>query len=255
MGTALRCIGLAGLALYGLAFALTWLSPHHYERAGRAFIQSQLESRVRGHIDAAAPDPLQQVARRIAAQHEAEIARLRTQLASGLHERIAETVARMQDLDCECRQRMRAGLDAGTRLQIAGLERAEPQLRRLIEGEYGAIVAELMRELRIFTGTNAAAFAVLLLLSLLRPAVLAHLWAPGLLLAAAALVSSAVYLFGQNWFHTLLHSDYVGMAYAGWLLLVFGFFVDIGLNRARVTTGLLNALSSALGRSLQLVPC
>lgn len=255
MKLALRLIGLAGLLLFGLGFAMTWLSPIHYERAGRAFIQAQLEAQVRERVEFAGNERLERTARALAARHEDRIAHLRQQLASGLNAHIAAVVAQMQNLDCECRRRLAEGLDYATHLRIAELERAEPQLRRLIEGRYGEIVADLLYDLRLFTGINALAFVLLLLVSFLKPAAIAHLFVPGVLLAVAATLASALYLFGQNWFFTLLYSSYVGTAYAAWLLAIYAFLCDIALNRARVTTWLLNALANAIGSLARFSPC
>jgi hypothetical protein len=250
----LRLLGLCGILLFGLGFAATFLAPLHYERAAKAFVTAKLQQQVRQRVEVVGDGRLAAVALRLQQQYQADIDAMRTQLLSGIDARIAAAVARMQDIDCECRQRMRAGLEAAGRLQITRLERAEPQLRRLIEGGYGGIVADLLRDLRIFTGVNLLAFALLVLLSALKPQHVRQLFVPGLLLAVASIAASGIYLFGQNWFFTLLYNDYVGASYAVWLLLVYGLLLDVALFRARVTSRLLEAVASALGKSVA-APC
>jgi hypothetical protein len=251
----LRTIGIAGMLLFGLALALTFVSPIHVERAAGGFVTAKLQQQVRDRVEIAGDERIASIARRLQQQRQAEIDSLREQLLSGLNARVVAAVARMQDVDCDCRMRMHDGLEAAGRLQIARLERAEPQLRRLIEGGYGGIVADLLRDLRLFTGINLLAFALLVLLSSLRPQYVRQLFVPGLLLAAASLAASGLYLFGQNWFFTLLYNDYVGATYAVWLLLIYGLLCDVALFRARVTSWVLEAVASVFGKVAASAPC
>jgi hypothetical protein len=253
----LGLIGWAGAALFGAALALTYLSPIHVERAARGFIENRIERELAEQFaDVRHSDQSARAGRLAAAlanRHEAEAAALRKQLASGLNAQITAAVARMQDLSCECREQLHRGSDAGLVLRIARLERAEPQLRLIIEGKYSDIIEDLLRDLRIFAGTNLAAFLMLLALSALKPSHLRQLFVPGILLGTAAVATSAIYLFGQNWFLTLLYADYVGWTYGIWLVLIFGLFSDIVLLKARFTTKIVNALSLVLGKAP--IPC
>lgn len=257
MKWALRLMGGAGVFAFGLALALTFLAPIHVERAARGFIQSQLEAYVTERLAAFQDDGraarINRLAGALAERHNEEITALRERLATGLNAQVVATIDRMQDLSCECRQRMLRALDTATALRISSLERAEPQLRRLIEGKYSEIVADLLRDLRIFTAANLVAFLLLLVLSFAKPGHLRPLFVPGVLLGVAAVTTSAIYLLGQNWFFTLLYSDFVGLAYAGWLALIYGLFLDIAMFEARVTRWIVDAVASAVGNAP--VPC
>ena len=114
---------------------------------------------------------------------------------------------------------------------------------------------KLVHEFRIFTGTNAAVFALLLVAALIRPKASLQLLTAALVLLAAAGVTAYFYLFQQNWLHTLLFNDYVGMAYVGYLSGVMALLSDLIFNRARVTTAVMNAALEAAGSAVQLVPC
>lgn len=50
-------------------------------------------------------------------------------------------------------------------------------------------------------------------------------------------------------------SRHPGVAFIGYLALVFGFLCDIAFNRGRVTTECVNARISAFGGAASLVPC
>lgn len=259
MSLALRGAGLIGVILFGFAFALTFLSPIHFEKAARGFLESRIEHQVRDRLEflpeGASEGRIARLAERLVQRHDTEIAALRERLLSGLNTRITETVARLQDLSCDCRQTMSQALDIATLSRISSLERAEPQLRRVIEGRYGEIVGELMRDLRIFTGTNLLAFTLLLAISFAKPGYLRQLFVPGVLLVVATVFSSAFYIFGQNWFFTLLYNDYVGMGYAVWLVLIYGFLADILLFQARVTTTIVDGVLSGLANMFSAGPC
>ena len=252
MKLAMRLVGLAGVIVFGLSLALTYLAPIHVERAARGFIQSKIERQIRYELgisrEGAQESRVGRLAEALAERHNEEIGVLRERLAEGLNAQVAVTVARMQDLGCECRERMGRWLDVATQMRISTLQSAEPQLRWIIEGKYSEIVADLLRDLRIFLGTNLLAFVLLLIVSIAKPSHVRQLFVPGILLGVAAVAGSVIYLFGQNWFFTLLYGDYVGWAYGVWLLLIFGLFCDIVLFKARVTTRIVDALFAA-------VPC
>lgn len=257
MKLTLRLMGFGGVMVFGLALSLSYVSPILVERAGRAFIQTQIETQIRDELGIVREERrdtrVGRLAEALAERHDEEIAALRERLATGLNARIATAVARMQDLGCECRQRMLQELDSATELRLSTLERAGPQLRRVIEGRYGEIVADLLRDVRIFAGTNLLAFLLLLILSVLKPDRVRQLFVPGVLLGMAAVTASGFYLLGQNWFFTLLYGDYVGLAYGVWLLLIFGLFCDIALFGARITTRIVDAMFAVVGKAP--LPC
>lgn len=259
MTLTLRITGLIGFLLFGLGFALTFLSPIHYEKAARVFLEWKVEEQVRTRLDMV-PDEVGQgriarFAKSMAERNKTEIAALREQLRSGLKDRVATVVGRMQDVSCECRKAMTQAFGIATILQISSLERAEPQLRRVIEGRYGEIVGELLRDLRIFTGTNLLAFALLLGLSFAKPGHIRQLFVPGVLLFIATIAASGFYIFGQNWFFALLYNDYVGLGYAVWLLLIYGFLVDIAVFQASITSRIVEGILHLLGSGLAAGSC
>jgi hypothetical protein len=250
MRWALHISALVGVILFGAAFAATFLSPIHFERAARGFIEMKIERQLGERsaiIDTTVSETRAgQLAMALSEQHNAEIAGLRKALEANLDDKITAIVDRMQDPGCTCRALMTQMLHGMASSHISTLERAEPQLRRIIEGRYAEIVTDLLRDLRIFAGTNLLAFLLLFALSIARADRIRQLLLPGLLLGATALAASAFYLFGQNWFFTLLHADFTGFAYAAWLMLTFALLCDITLFRARITTRILKAMGAAL---------
>ncbi len=257
MKATLRIIGLIGAVLFGVVLLLTFVSPLHYEKAARGFITHKIEQKIQERIDIGEDSRVGNFAKALLEKHRQQIKDIKERLLPVLQAKIGIIVARMQDNECECRERMAQTLSTianiSAKLHISSLEKAEPQLQRLIEGNYGAIVSDLMRDLRIFSGTNLVAFISVLLLSFLKPGFLRQLFVPGLLLAIASIVASIIYVFGQNWFFALLYNNYVGMAYMVWITVIYGFLCDIALFNARITSAIVEGVVSALPHALN--PC
>ena len=71
----------------------------------------------------------------------------------------------------------------------------------------------------------------------------------------AASLTAYLYLFNQNWLHTIIFSDYVGMTYIAYLAVAFSFICDLLFNRARITARILSQLFSAVGSAVSVAPC
>ena len=69
---------------------------------------------------------------------------------------------------------------------------------------------------------------------------------PAFVLVGAVLLAGGLYLFNQDWLHTIVFGDYLGLGYAAYLALVAAMLADIAFNRARVINVLLNALGAAV---------
>jgi len=244
----LRIIGLVGAAVFGLAFAITLLSPIQIERAARGFILAEIDERVGRALGSASEARVGRAAEILAERKE--IASLRERLATPAKPEIAAIVDRMQAPACDCRKAMLQAFDATAEKRISTLERAELRLRRMVEGHYGEVVAGLLRDMRIFTGVNLIAFLMLLALSVAKPSHVRQLFVPAILLGISAMIASGFYLLGQDWFFTLLYGDFVGWAYAIWLLLIFALLCDVALFKARITMRMVNAVQSVFGTAV-----
>lgn len=253
----LRSLGLAGTVVFGCLLAFTFHRPAWVEEAAKDFITAQVEEKVGAHVAAAREKGgvLARAAQELYRRNSARIDELDYALKAKLHERVAAALAQVRDLDCECRARIATLMEMGMNGALGSLEAENARLTDFIQGKYLRIVGELTRDLRIFTATNAIACLLLLLVSFARPRAIDHLVFPGVLLGVAVVVSSYCYVFEQNWFFTILYSDYFGLGYLAFLTLVFGLLLDIFLNRGRVTTHLGNGVLHAAGSAFSLSPC
>ena len=256
----LRGIGLTGAVLYLTLFCVTFADPQWLERFAADYVESEAKARAELLVANATAftegdSVLGKLAGALHAQNEERIRTLKTALETKLHTQWVDALARVRDMDCECRQKWEAFLESSLQSQIVQLAASNEQIQRLIHASYMDVVTELKRDARIFSLSSAIIFLLLLITSFMKPQAMMHLYVPGLLLGVSTLVCSYCYLFEQNWLMTIIHSSYLGFAYLGWVGVVFLFLVDIILNRARVTTEVVNAISNVLGSAASLSPC
>ena len=255
MRKAILILALLGAGLFAGAFVLSFVNPLLVERAARELIRIEVEKRVGEKLDTLSGSRLVGLAQRKLGRTDAEIERTRQAIRDDVPRRVADVVANMLDADCACRERLRAAARAAEGEHLGSLLRMREQLAALIESAYASVQASLLREFRIFTGTNAVAFALLALVTFVRKGATLQLLLPALVLVGAVAVAGGLYLFGQDWLHAIVFGDYVGWGYAALLSGVALLFADILLNHARISTHLVNAAGSVLGVAVHAVPC
>ena len=262
----LRATGLVGTLIFLPIFIFTLLDPHFVERTGRGFIEwkvkSEAEQRV-ASIEVNSPllNPsllkkrLDDIAFAKSIGVDARLSSLTEQLQQAAPKLIAEQIARVSNIHCECRKAWQTRLNNAMGSRLASLGLAKQKLVDFTQGKYMEVVHKLTMDVRIFSATNTVVFILLLMVSLVRPQTVNHLFLPGGLLAISTAVCSFFYVFEQNWVYTIIYNDYTGFAYLGYLTFVFALLSDIVLNRGRVTTEIVNALLDAVGSAASLSPC
>ncbi len=188
-------------------------------------------------------------ARELQHQADAQLAAYKQMLKNDAPAIMAEQLTKVRNLDCECRRQWEARLKTFLTFKIAVAEQTREKLADFMQAKYMEIVEKLTMDVRIFLGSNALVFILLLGASFLQPKATVPLFLPGLLLLLSTLLCSCFYLFEQNWFYTILYNDYTGFGYLAYLLAVFALLYDIAFNKARVTIKILDAAGSALHTS------
>lgn len=248
-------IGALGFVFFALAFLASIVSPGFVEQVAKDVIRYEVEKKVHEKVEAIDSPFLSKKAAVFAKTYADDIAQTKRLLAQQLPARIAEVVGEMRNLDCECRKKVEKNIREGFEWRITNAAVAQERLTVLIRSKYMETASQLTREFRIFTGTNAVVFALLLVAVLVKRQAGLHLLPSAFVLLLAAVVTAYLYLFNQNWLHTLVFSDFVGLGYIAYLGGVFALLCDIIFNRARVTVEVLNALLDAAGSAIQVVPC
>jgi hypothetical protein len=251
----LLTLGLLGAAVFAGIFVLSFLKPLLIERAAREVVRIEVERRVGEKIDSLSGTRIIGLAQRALKRTDAAMELSLQAIRQGVPRKVADIIANMLDADCQCRKRLAEYARNWHVAQLSSLRQARETLVTLIESAYASVTSNLMRELRIFTASNATAFALLALIMLIRRAATLQLFLVGLVLVGAVTVTGSLYLFNQNWLHTILFGEYVGMAYAAYLAGVSLLFADVLFNRARVTTEIANLALEAVGSAVRAVPC
>ena len=178
---------------------------------------------------------------RMSGHNASEIAELNRKIAEGVPRRVAEIAAQIRNADYPGRKAIEKTVASTFDHKIIELSRVSERLALLIRTKYMEVAESLTREFRIFTGANALVFAHRGVTVLIRKRARLQLALPAFVLLGAASVVGYLYIFKQNWLHSILFSEYLGLAYFGYLGAAVTLLADIVFNRACITTKLLNA--------------
>lgn len=255
MRIALLAFAFLGLLLFGTGLAVSFADPLQVERGARELVRLEVERRVGAQVDRLSNSRIAASASRALGQLDIDVQRLREAVRSELPARVAQAAGAMLDPACECRQRWAERRRDWQAVQLTTLQQLRARLVQSIEHAYADVATALLREFRIVTASNAAAFLLLAVATLRRGQSTRQLLLPALALAGAVAVVGGLYLLQQNWLHTLVFNDYVGWAYAACLAVVALLLLDVLLNRARVTTRIVNTVLNLAGSPLVLSPC
>ena len=258
----LRAFGLFGIILFVPLFMLTFSDPHIVEKSAKGFIEWKLKNELNGKIDSITLPQSKTLetflgdrAKDLHQKTDEKLIELKQQLKDNVPAVIAAQIAKMANLNCECRKKWEERLKASLNFEVASLEKAKEKLADFTQAKYMEIVEKLTRDVRIFLGITSLVFIFLLIASFLKPSATEHLFLPGALLLLSTIICSYFYLLEQNWFYTILFNDYTGFGYLVYLLVVFAILCDIVFNKARVTTEIINALANAIGSAFSVAPC
>ena len=238
------------IILYGSLFLLTFLSPHTIEKEAQSFIAKKVSERTHEHIDKIGSgnifkSKLMVLAKKQMQKEKEKLLTYKIMLHEKADEKIASVISKMAKKDCECRKKhqkfIHGVLTDAVKITSNGIKKIE----QFMSQSYMDIMQKVLDDFKIFAGSNFFVLVLILLLLHYKPLSTRTLEVLAGLMIVSSLIASYFYLFNQNWFFTLIFDDYVGFWYLLYLGILFGFLVDIGLNKARVTTNLLNGISSS----------
>ena len=215
----------------------------------------KLQTEVKEKLGSSRVAGFKEKAQLLARKYQFDINKTKEDIKNNLPHKIASVIAAMCRLDCEKKNRLKNSIESGYKKHINTLTFVKDKLTDLIKGKYLEVVENLTRDVRIFLGSNAILFLLLLAASFLKPQAVRHLFLPSILLLIATAISSGIYIFGQNWFFTIIYNDYMGFGYVAYIAIIFGFLIDIVFNKARVTTEVINAILNTIGSALSVSPC
>ena len=255
MSFTLRSIGLLGVLLFAGLLILTYGVPETLEQSAKGFVKTQVELEVKAKYQSLISSNVVTNAAEIASLLGLEEQKIQQQLDSDLPEKIAQILASLCGYDCEKKKELSTSIASSYLERVKKLKLGQQSLENIVQGKYLEIISNLTFDVRLFLSSNLAMFLILLLVSQFKPRAIQHLFVPGLLLLVATAASSAIYVFGQDWFYTIIYNDYMGFGYLAYIAIIFAFLMDITFNGAQVTVEIINAIANAIGSAFSLTPC
>lgn len=234
-------LSLVGVLVFGALVAFVLLNPSGLE----ARAQSYIVGNVQEALGARTPMPTSPY--KVAETLAENVAARQQTVLDALHGYVAASVEAMCRTGCRDRAALEASAQRIFDDMLAEWQLDPVVLRSFIEQRYDAVMVELRQDVAIFLTCNLIVLSLAFLLTLLRADAGAHLLAISALLTVSTLIASYWYVFGQSWFLTIVHSDYMGWAFLAVLAIIFLLLVDIALNRARVTSEALDAMARMIG--------
>lgn len=255
MRITLITISLIGVFLFGSVLAMTFARPAFLESSAAGFIKHRIASEASERFDNSSLSSMVELSRGLADRFGLDTNAARKVVAGELADKVATIVVALCRYDCDRREGLSAMIAEEIEQSMVAFEAANARLVAFVKGRYTAILDNLMTDLRIFLGCNLLVFSALVLALMVRSRATPHLLVPASLLLVSTVVSSGFYLFGQDWFYTILYNDYMGYGFLVYIGGVFALLMDVVLNRARVLTRMVNAIAQSIGSAFSLVPC
>lgn len=247
-----------GAAVFAALLAYVIFAPMNFDRRTREFaisiVQTRTEEALREIVHSDRAESIAKFAGIFSDRLENEINALRESADAGIPQLIADILAAACKLDC---QRKEAAEESILLIYGALIDKygaALEQARQMVVNEYDDVMDELRGDIRIFAGSTLIAFLAAAALAVFKGKAAAHLIPVSVTLSMATVAAIAWYAFGQDWVMTIIFSDYWGWSYASVITFVWVLLADIAINKARVTTVILNSVGNIAG-SVSLSPC
>jgi len=238
----LLALSACGIVLFVALFVTSYAKQDQLELAAQGFIQYQIKTELTARypalVEADIPDHL----KKLQDKFSDEANRTKTMMDAKVDQMIADAISNLCGDNCTSKKDRRESFRNLFENKFERTSAASKNMTVFIEGKYMQVLTDLRRDFRVFSSVNIVAFATVFLALLLKYRARTHLIVPSALLILSALIAIYFYLFQQNWLFTILHGNYWGYAYAIYMVIIYGFLLDIIINRGRVTTSLLNGL-------------
>lgn len=251
-------LGGSGFLAFFSLFILTFSQAERIEQAATPILKSEVKQALQQQLDNLLSRNSSRIGKLLrfgspilSTESLEEFKEYTTTLNQTLPSLIERQLVLLNNIDCDCRNNWQAKLTAIERIKINSAEQIKQDLVEFSHGKYMHTLNTLTENLRLLFAANVILFVFFLVILKIRPCVIFQLCIPTTLLVLSSMVISYLYFFEQSWFYTLLYSDYFGYCYLTYLSAIFLLLVDIALNRARVTSGVVNRpLNSICGLML-----
>jgi uncharacterized protein YjhX (UPF0386 family) len=246
-----------GSVVFALVFAITFLSVSLVESSARSFVVGRIEKEIsEREVAGIKLKTVEDKLSWLKGKYGDEIEAAKHQLASGVRIKIEEILEKICNVDCLKKKGITITdtTDEYLHQKISQLSDVSEKMTELVKGKYYRIISELLSDLRIFAGVNLFLFLAIGAILAAKSSVAKNLILPASLLFVATIASIGIYIFGQNWFYTLMFSHYMGWGYLTYVGVIFGFLLDIVFNGAAITSSIVEAIGTFLKGILECFP-
>jgi hypothetical protein len=235
MKPTLLFISALGLFLFGSVFLCTYHVPKVVEISAQDYLKDKVEEEV---LDILKHEKLQssvKLAKAISSHLGLETNQdsVRKMVEESIPDLVESALAYQQSLDQK--KGLMPKLALSTRSYFSKMKIGDKQLKLIIQEKYKSTTDNLKADIRIFSGSNFILFSLLLILALSKAKRLKALFVPAMLLLLATILSTLIYIFGQNWIYVLMSNNYMGFGYLIYVAVIFFFLCDIAFFEATFT--------------------
>ncbi|BDS11454.1 hypothetical protein [Aureispira anguillae] len=246
MKNTLKILTVLFFFVFTTLFVLTFLTPKSIEESAESFIKKEIESEVKSMMIKQRISSTINFAFNVGEKlgFKSKNEQLIKLIAPELPELIEIIVAYKLTYTIDDSRYKKLALFSKN--HIAKFKIGEKQLDLLIEEKYEEIKINLKNDLRIFSGINAILFLFVSLLFFIQKPIGKELLLLSTLLLSSALLSSLIYVFGQDWIYIMVYNKYLGFGYFIYVAILFTMILDIVYNGGRITLTVLKIISGAI---------
>lgn len=239
--------GIIGVVVFGMVLLAIQTQRDAVETHLQRVVVIEVEQQVRLVLEAEASAGTAKLAlRKLAAKYQSQAAMLENNLADNVPTIVAGLLGERCKASCQTRANLSGIIASAMTERAAQLKIGETTLQGFVVERYDRTVQNLIADVSIFSLTNLIAFASLLLLAAFKGKAARHLAPFMVMLVVVVGLATYFYVFGQDWFATIVFNDFIGWGYAVWIGIIYAFMFDIAFLHGTVTTSVLNAAGGAL---------
>ena len=248
-----------GAAVFGAIFLYLSIATDDFEKRAREVAVAEVSERFENTVIRLGQEnrlnSLSKFADRLSQGLETRMEKLRTDLANGIDVFVADILTAACKFDCEKREQARQAVKAFYLEKIARYQITLDRIETAVADQYENVIEELRTDLQIFSGSNFVVFLLAFLLTIFKGRASPHLLPISLSMTVATVIAATWYVFGQDWLMAILLNDFLGWSYLGIIAVITMLLIDIAINKARVTSAIINGILNAIGSAASVDPC
>jgi len=224
----LRIISFVCFILFTGLLSTSYIQQDNLEASAIHFVKQQIETEIKATYQSHTTSTFKDKAQLLSHQLNQTQQKLEIDL-DNLPEKISKIVSSMCGYNHVLKRPISEEMTQSLKQKIYRLKSAQDRLKDIVEGKYIEIFGKLLLDIRIFCASNASIFFLIFFISLVTSKNTKFLILPSILLFISTTLASAIYLFGQNWFYTIVYNSYMGFGYLGYIGFIFMQIMDINL--------------------------